>query len=340
MRTLRPRRKARAAPIGTLGVIVVLTMLAAPIVIGAQPAGEVRRLGYLSNTSLAGSAHLLEAFRQGLRDLGWVEGQNIVIEYRWAEGRSDRLPGLADELVRLKVEVIAAPATPAALAAKNATKAIPIVLVSAADPVRIGLISSLARPGGNVTGASFDVGLEIFAKQLELLKETLPKVRQVAVLSNSGNPAQEVAVANVKVAARALRLQLQLLPVSGPNEFDTAFGAMKNKHADAVLVLGDAMFNLHRAQLADLAAKNRVPSMYSFRDAVEAGGLMSYGPSLPDIFRRAATFVDKILKGAKPADLPVEQPTKFELVINMKTAKALDLAIPQSLLLRADQALE
>jgi putative ABC transport system substrate-binding protein len=310
------------------------------MVIDAQPAGDARRLGYLSSTSLGGSAHLLEAFRQGLRDLGWVEGQNIVIEYRWAEGRSDRLSGLADELVRLKVEVIVAPATPAALAAKNATKAIPIVLVSAADPVRIGLIASLARPGGNVTGASFDVGLEIFAKQLELLKETLSKVRRVAVLSNSGNPAQEVAVANVKAAARSLALQLQLLPVAGPNEFDTAFASMKNKHADAVLVLADAMFNLHRAQLADLAAKNRVPSMYSFRDAVEAGGLMSYGPSLSDIFRRAATFVDKILKGAKPADLPVEQPTKFELVINMKTAKALKLTIPQSLLLRADQAIE
>ena len=333
-------QKARAAPIGTLGLMVVLTMLAVPMVIDAQPAGDARRLGYLSNTSRGGSAHLLEAFRQGLRELGWVEGQNIVIEYRWAEGRSARLPGLADELVRLKVEVIVAAATPPALAAKNATNAIPIVMVSAADPVRIGLIASLARPGGNLTGTSFDVGLEIFAKQLELLTETLPKVRRVAVLSNSGNPAQEVGVANVKTAARSLGLQLQLLPVSGPNKFDTAFAAMKNEYADALLVLGDSMFNLHRARLADLAAKNRMPSMYSFRDAVEAGALMSYGPSLPDIFRRAASFVDKILKGAKPADLPVEQPTKFELVINLRTAKALGLSVPQPLLLRADQVVE
>jgi putative ABC transport system substrate-binding protein len=335
-----PGRKARAAPISTLGLIVVLVMLAVCMVIDAQPAGDARRIGYLSNTSLAGSAYLLDAFRQGLREFGWVEGQNIAIEYRWAEGRSDRLPGLADELVRLKVDVIVAPGTPSALAAKNATRAIPIVMVSAADPDRIGLIASLARPGGNLTGTSFDVGLKVFAKQLELLKEALPKMRLVAVLLNSGNPAQEIAVGNLKAAARTLGVQLHLLPVSGPNEFDRAFGVMRSKHADALLVAADAMLNLHRARLANLAVQNRLPSMYGFREFVQSGGFMSYGPSLTDIARRAATFVDKILKGAKPADLPVEQPTRFELVINLRTAKTLGLSVPQPLLSRADEVVE
>ena len=315
-------------------------MLAVPAVVDAQSAGEPRRIGFLSNTSVAGSTQLHEAFRQGLRELGWVEGRNILIEYRYAEGRSDRLPGLADDLVRLKVDVIVAGATPPALAAKNATKEIPIVMVSAADPVGIGLVASLARPGGNLTGTSFDVGLEIFAKQLELLRDTLPRAHRVAILSNSGNPAQEVAVGNLKAAARSLGLQLQLLPVPGPTEFDRAFAAMKNRRADALLVVADSMFNLHRARVADLAAANRLPTMYGFRAFVDAGGLMSYGPSMPDIFRRAATFVDKILKGAKPADLPVEQPSKFELVINVRAAKALGLNVPPALLLRVDQVVE
>jgi putative ABC transport system substrate-binding protein len=318
----------------------MLTLLAGARLADAQSAGDVRRIGYLSNTTLAGNPILLEAFVEGLRDRGWIEGRNVAIEYRWAEGKSDRLPGLAEELVRLKVDVIVTLGTPPSVAAKKATQAIPIVIVSAADPVRLGLVASLARPGGNVTGTSFDVGLEVFGKQLELFKEALPKLRRVAILSNAGNPAQEIAVGNVKVAAQSLRLQLQHLPVHRPTEFDGAFGAMRNKHADGLLVLADAFFNLHRARLADLAAENRLPSMFGFREFVDAGGLMSYGPSVSDIARRAAGFVDRILKGARPADLPVEQPTRFELVINLRTAKALGLSVPQPLLLRADHVVE
>jgi len=335
-----PRRRVRAALISTLGLIVMLTLLAGARLADAQSAGDVRRIGYLSNTTLAGNRLLLEAFVEGLRDRGWIEGRNVAIEYRWAEGKSEQLPRLAEELVRLKVDVIVTLGTPPSVAARKTTQAIPIVMVSAADPVRLGLVASLGRPGGNVTGTSFDVGLEVFGKQLELFKEALPKLRRVAILSNAGNPAQEIAVGNVKVAAQSLRLQLQHLPVHRPTEFDEAFGAMRNKHADGLLVLVDAFFNLHRARLADLAAKNRLPSMFGFREFVDAGGLMSYGPSASDIARRAAGFVDRILKGARPADLPVEQPTRFELVINLGTAKALGLSVPQPLLLRADQVVE
>jgi putative ABC transport system substrate-binding protein len=330
----------RTALIRLLGLIVVATTFAAPLVVNAQPGGDVRRIGYLSNSSLAASSRFVEGFRQGLRELGWTEGQNIVIDYRWAEGRSARLPGLAAELVRLKASVIVAVPTPSAVAAKNATSTIPIVMAAVGDPVGVGLIASLARPGANVTGTSFDVGLEVFGKELELLKETLPKLRRVAILSNGGNPLQEVAVKNLRVAAASLRLEVQHLPVRGPEDFDAAFGAMKTQSADALLVVADSMFNLHRAQLAELAARNRLPSMHGFREFAEAGGLMSYGPSVSEVIRRAATFVDKILRGASPADLPVEQPTRFELVVNLKTARALGLAIPPSLLLRADQVLD
>jgi putative tryptophan/tyrosine transport system substrate-binding protein len=326
--------------VGPLGLIVMLTLLAGVELTHAQSAADVRRIGYLSNTTHAGNPRLHDAFVEGLRERGWIEGRNLVIEYRWAEGKPDRLPGLAEELVRLKVDVIVALGTPPSVAAKKATQAIPIVMVSAADPVRLGLVANLARPGGNVTGTSFDVELGVFGKQLELFKEALPKLRRVATLSNAGNPAQEIALGNAKDAARSLGLQLQHLPVHRPADFDGAFAAMKNKHADGLLVLVDAFFNLHRARLVELAAKNRLPSMYGFREFVDAGGLMSYGPSASDIARRAAGFVDRILKGARPADLPVEQPTRFELVINLRTAKALGLSVPQSLLLRADQVVE
>jgi putative ABC transport system substrate-binding protein len=269
-----------------------------------------------------------------------MEGENLVIERRWAEGRVERFPSLAAELVRLKVEVIVAGPTPPAVAAKNATGTIPIVMWGVGDPVGQGLVASLARPGGNVTGLSFSVGWETFGKGLELLKETVPKVRRVAVLSNPANASHALAIENVKVAARSLGVQLQLLEARGPEEFEGAFAAMAKERVAALLVPTDPVFFLHRARLAELAAKNRLPSVHSLREYVEAGGLMSYGPSLLDLLRRAATFVDKILKGAKPADLPVEQPTKFELVINLKTAKALGLTIPQSLLLRTDQVIE
>jgi putative ABC transport system substrate-binding protein len=312
-------------------------LLAAPLAAEGQPAREVHRIGFLSSGSP--SSHSLEGFRQGLRELGWVEGENIVIDYRFAQGRFDRLPDLAAELVRLKVEVIVASPTPPAVAAKNATGTIPIVMVAVGDPVGLGLIASLARPGGNVTRTSFSIGSLATGKGLELLKEALPRVRRVAVLSNPGNPSHARAIREVRDAA-PLGAQLQLLEAREPNQFGGVFAAMAKGRAEALLVVPDSTFILHGASLADLAIKNRLPSMHGVRENVEAGGLMSYGPSIDAASRGAAFFVDRILKGAKPADLPVEQPTKFELVINMKTAKTLGLTIPPSLLQRADQVIE
>ncbi len=315
-------------------------LLAAPLAADAQQAGKVPRIGFLSLTSPSDRPPLLDAFRQGLRELGWIEGQNFLIDYRYAEGRVDRLPDLAAELVRLKVDLIVSWGTQGVTAAKNATETIPIVMIAVRDPVGTGLIASLARPGGNVTGVSGGAGLEMFAKQLELLKETVPKIRRVAILSNPANAYHQLAIREVNVAARSLGVQLQLLEARGPNEFDGAFAAMAKERVGALLVLSDAMLNSHRTRLADLAARNRLPAAYGVRESVEAGGLMSYGPSFLDLFRRSVAYVDKILKGAKPADLPVAQPTKFELVINLKTAKALGLTIPQSLLQRADEVIQ
>jgi putative ABC transport system substrate-binding protein len=315
--------------------------LAAPLATtAAQPLEKVPRVGFLGPRTRSNDAGLLDAFLQGLRDLGWVEGKTIVVEYRWAEGRSDRLPDLAAELVRLKVDVIFAGTTSVAVAAKNATGTIPIVMATGGDPVGLGLVASLARPGGNVTGLSFSVGTDIVGKWLELLKETVPKVRRVAVLSNPANPSHALAIENVIVAARAVGVQLQLLEAGGPNQFDSAFAAMARERAGALLVVLDPFFSFHRANLSGLAAKSRLPAMYGSREYPEAGGLMSYGANFRHSFHRSATYVDKILKGAKPGDLPIEQPTAFELVINLKTAKALGLTIPPSLLARADQVIE
>lgn len=318
-------------------------LLAAPRAAEAQQTGKVYRIGYLapgSSSSDAAGTRALQAFQQGLRERGWVEGQNIVVEYRFAEGRFDRLANLAAELVRRKVDIIIATTTPAATAARKATATIPIVMVSVGDPVGIGLITSLARPGGNVTGQAFSAGSEIFGKQLELLKEIVPKVRRVAILSNPGNPSQALAIKDVKAAAQSLGVELQLLEAQGPDSFGGAFAAMITERVGALLVLSDPMFGLHAARLADLTTINQLPSMHGVRQMVEPGGLMYYGPNIPDLFRSAATYVDKILKGAKPPDLPVEQPTKYELVINLKTAKTLGLTIPQSLLLRADELIQ
>ena len=320
-----------------IALSVALAVLAAPGATAAPPAGQVSRVGFLGASSPA-SANV-EAFREGLRELGWAEGQNIVIEYRFAEGQFDRLPDLAADLVRLKVDVITAAPTPGAVAAKRATGTIPIVMVGVGDPVGLGLIASLARPGGNVTGLSFDAGMEI-GKGLEILKETLPNVRRVAVLSNPANPGQPTAMKNVKAAARSLDVELRFVEARGPDEFDGAFATIAKERIEALLIVTDSTFYIHRAHLASLAAKNRLPTVGGFRDYVEAGAVMSYGPSVVSMYRRAAFFVDRILKGAQPASLPVEQPTKFELVINLKTAKALGLAIPQSLLLRADEAIQ
>jgi putative ABC transport system substrate-binding protein len=330
------------AIITALLVLLPVAVLPAPLAAGAQQGTKVPRVGFLNAGSRSdpASQRNLDVFRLGLRDLGYVESQNIGIEYRWAEGKLDRLPDLAAELVRLKVNIIVAVQTQATVAAKNATGTIPVVMVAATDPVGQGLIASLARPGGNVTGLSFTVGVDTFGKGLELLKETVPKVHRVAILSNPANPAQALGIRNVEVAARSLGMQLQFLEARGPNEFEGAFAAMAKEHVGALLVVADTMFYLHRTRLADLAAKSRLPAAHGYRENVEAGGLMFYGPSLPDNYRRAATVVDKILKGAKPVDLPVEQPTKFELVINLKTAKALGLTVPQSVLARADQVIQ
>jgi len=326
----------RRAFLGTLAGGV----LDAPRAVGAQPGRKPSRLGYLSAGSSTGNPSLVEALRQGLRELGWAEGQNFVLEYRWAEGRFDRLPDLVAELVRLKVDLIIATPTPAALAAKKATGTIPIVGLSLTDPVGLGLIASLARPGGNLTGLSYSVGPSIFGKDLDLLREVVPQVQRVAVLSNPVGPAQPVTIRNIRVAAQALGLQLQLVEARGPEDFDDAFAAMTRERAGAVFVVTDPAFVAHRARLTDLAIRKRLPSIFTQREDAEAGGLMSYGPRLSDLYRRAATYVDKILKGARPADLPVEEPTKFELMINLRTAKVLGLTIPPSLLQRADHVIE
>jgi len=313
----------------------------APLTIGAQPTGKVYRIGYLSIGSTSMYTRPLEAFREGLRELGWVEGRNVYIEYRFAEGHADRLPALADELVGLKVDIIVASPTPSAQAARDATRTIPIVGLSLTEPVAIGLVPSLARPGGNITGLTYGVDTEIFGKQLQLLKETIPNLRRVAVLSHpaSGGPSFPLRMESVRRAARSLDLPLQILEVREPGDFEAAFAAMVKERADALLLSGDAMFFVHRVRLAELALKNRLPSMSTQWQWVDAGGLIAYAPSFPDQWRRAATYVDKILRGAKPADLPIEQPTKFELVINLKTAKSLGLTIPQPLLARADEVI-
>ena len=313
---------------------------AAPPAAEAQQAGKVYRIGYLSTPTRESVEHGVEAFLRALRDLGWIEGQNLIIEYRWAEGKVERLPDLAADLVRRKVDLIVAPAGSAALAAKNATSSIPIVMIFPSDPVEMGLVASLRRPGGNITGTTLTPGPEIFGKQLQILKETIPGASRVAILSNPADPSFALQMREVEVAARSLRIRLQHVEARGPEEFDSAFAAMARERADALLVNGTSTFLAHRATLAELAVKGRLPTMYSFRENVEAGGLMAYAVNMRDFVERAASYVDKILKGAKPADLPIEQPTKFELVINLKTAKALGLRIPQSVLTRADAVIQ
>ena len=317
------------------------SLLAAPLAAEAQTAAKVARIGWLGN-SPAASPHLDEAFRQGLRDLDYVEGRNVVIEYRWAEGKFERLPALAAELVALKVDVILAGTVLAAVAAKQAIRTIPIVFAAVADPLGSGLVTSLARPGGNVTGLSV-LSPELVGKRLEQLKQALPGVSRVAVLWEPGGGGERTdkdMLKRAEVAGQALGVRLQYVEARGPADFDRAFSDMTRAHAGALTVLPSPMFLNERRRLVDLAAKHRLPAGYPWREGADAGGLISYGPSLADLYRRAATYVDKILKGAKPGDLPIEQPTKFELVINLKTAKALGLTIPPSLLQRADQVIE
>jgi putative ABC transport system substrate-binding protein len=326
----------RRAFIGTLAG----GLLAAPLAAEAQQADKMARIGWLA-VNLAAFPHVREAFLQGLRDLGHVEGRNVVIEYRSAEGKSERLTALAAELVALKVDVIVAPSTPEALAAKQATRTLPIVFAVAADPVASGLVTGLAQPGGNVTGLSI-LAPELIGKRLEQLTQAVPGVSRVAVLWQPGalgKRTEQDMLKGAEATAGALGVRLQSVEVRSPADFDRAFSDMTRARAGALIVLPSPIFS-ERRHLVDLAAKNRLPAVYTWREYVDAGGLMSYGPDLADMLRRAATYVDKILKGAKPADLPIEQPTKFELVINLKTAKALGLTIPQSLLQRADQVIE
>ena len=315
----------------TLGIVIAARS-------AAQQTGKVPRIGWLGGPTRESAEPFVQEFQRGLKDLGWVDGQNIVIEWRFAGGQAERLPFLAAELVRLGVDLIVVPSTPTAVAAKNATNKIPLVTVGGADPVGLGLVASLARPGGNITGSTSTVGPEIAGKQLRLLKEMVPKVSRIAILWNPTTQGTALAVRETKIGGQGL--ELQFLEARSVDDFNGAFASMTTKRAGALLVLGDVLFLTHRTRLAELAARSRLPAMYVQREYVEAGGLMSYGPMLSELFRRAAIYVDKILKGAKPADLPIERPTKFELVINRKTAKALSLTIPEPLLLRADEVIQ
>jgi len=313
-------------------------LIAAPAS-AAQPVRTIYRIGLLGNISMAEpeGARLWGAFIEGMRDLGYVEGRNIAIELRSSEGRYERLPDLAAELVRLQVDVIVVPADQNALAAERVTRTIPIVMIG--NPVGSGLVANLARPGGNVTGLSV-LAPEIVGKQLEILKEVVPRLAIVAVLWNPANPGHARALEEARIAAGSLGIALQMAGARGPDEFAGAFAAIRSERAGAVLVLLDGMFLLHQGRIVELAAQGRLPAMYSRRSDATGGGLMAFAPSLPDIFRRAANYVDRILRGAKPGEIPIEQPTIFEFVINLRTARALGVAIPQTVLRRADEVIK
>jgi putative ABC transport system substrate-binding protein len=321
---------------------LVCVFLVCPCVALAQQSGKQTKIGWLVGSSRDSSTlpKYVQAFRERLEHLGHVEGRDIAIEFRYAERNFDRLPGLAAELIEQKVDIIVTVATPAALAARKATGSIPIVAISVTDPVGRGLVESLARPGGNVTGLAFGVGLDIFSKGLELLKEAVPGLQTVAVLVNPANPFHEAAASQMETAALALNLRGRVFQVRRPEEIATAFESIAQAQYGAVCIVADAFFLSERSQIAKLAITYQLPSMHQLREEAEAGGLISYGPDSTDLYRRAATYVDAIIKGAKPADLPVQQPTKFQLVINLKTAKELGLTIPPFLLARADEVIE
>ncbi len=339
----RSRRFELLVNPGTLGVLAVLGAIClASVVVPSAPAeaqesppGKIYRIGFLR----AGHPPpaYLDALQQGLREGGYVYGQNVVVELRTTDGSVDQLPVLAEELLRLKVDVILASAGPAALIARNATTSVPVVFVGVVDPVGLGLVPSLARPGGNITGLAATSG-DFAGKRLELLKAIVPRLRRVAVLWHPANPTNPIQLKGAEAAARTLGLKLEPVPIQGANDFDSAVKAVRG--ADGILVLESPLFTTYRAQLAEIAGKARLPAIYGQKEYVEAGGLMSYGTHFFDLYRRAGSYVDRILKGANPADLPVEQPAKFEFVINSKTAKAQGLTIPPSLLLRADKVIE
>jgi putative ABC transport system substrate-binding protein len=315
--------------------IVLLTVSSAE----AQQPAKLPTIGLLGAASASSYAPFVDAFRQGIRDRGYVEGKSVAVEYRWAEGKYDRLPDLAAELVGLKVDVILTHGTPGTQAAKQATATIPIVMTVVGDPVGSGLVASLARPGGNITGTSI-LAPEVGGKRLELLKEALPRVSRVAVLANADNAVHGLTVNFIEKLAPTLKTHLQQVQVRAPSEFDKAFSSMVAKRADALFVLEDAMLNDRAKQIADRAVKSRLPTMFGFGGAVDVGGLMAYEASWSDLWRRSATFVDKILRGAKPAELPIEQASRFQLVINLKTAKQIGVTIPQSVLFRADKVIK
>jgi putative ABC transport system substrate-binding protein len=314
-------------------------LLATPLAAEAQRAGKVYRIGFLGNSTPALEANLVGRFREGLRDLDYVEGLNVLIEYRWAEGHYERFPALITELIALKLEVIVTAGTPASLAVKKATTSIPLVMVAVGDPVATGLVASLARPGGNITGLT-SIAEEMEGKRLELLREVAPKVSHIAVLWNAGSPIQVIQEREMQAAIRVVGMKILSLGVRTAEQIEDAFATMVRERPGALFVLADRLFLHHRTRIMDFAAQHRLPGVHAYRELVEAGGLMSFGPSYAGMHRRAAYFVDRILRGAKPADLPVERPSKFDLVINLKTAKALGLTIPPSLLQRADHVIE
>jgi putative tryptophan/tyrosine transport system substrate-binding protein len=317
----------------------LVTSLVAPLAAEAQQTGKLYRIGFLGNSTPALEANLVGPFREGLRDLGYVEGRNVLIEYRWAEGNYERFPALIAELIAQKVDVIVTAGTPASLAVKKATTSIPLVMVAVGDPVSSGLVASLARPGGNLTGL-VSIAPDLEGKRLELLTEVVPKLSHVAFLLNPANAFHVTSEKQARAAAQALHLKVEFVPVRAESEFDRAFQVISSQRPGALVMLADRLFLHHRARIVDFAARNHLPTVYAYTELVEAGGLMSFGPSYPGMHRRAAYFVDRILKGAKPADLPMEQPTNFDLVINLKAAKALGLKIPQSVLLRATEVIQ
>jgi putative ABC transport system substrate-binding protein len=314
-------------------------MCAAPRLAAAQQPGKPARIGFLGNSTAALEANLLEPFREGLRELGYIEGQNLSIEYRWAEGRYERFPALVADLLALKVNVIVAAGTPAAKAVKQATTSTPLVMVAVGDPVGTGLVASLARPGANLTGL-VSVAPDLEGKRLELLKEVVPKLSTAAMLINPANPFHEISEKQAREAASTLHLRLQFIAVRVDTDFEPAFDAIARNRPGGMIMLADRLFLHHRARIADFALRHRLPAVYAYRELVEVGGLMSFGPSYEAMHRRAAYFVDRILRGSSPGELPMEQPTQFRLVLNLKTAKALALTIPPSLRLRADQVIE
>jgi len=320
------------------GFLLIIAVLGGGAIAEAQQPGKIPRIGFLGNSTAALEENLVGPFREGLRDLGYIEGKNILLEYRWAEGKYDRFPALIGELIAQKVDIIVTAGTPASLAVKKAAPSIPLVMIAVGDPIGTGLIESLAQPGGNVTGLS-SIAVDLEGKRLELLREVIPNLSHVAVFWNPASPFQVNSEKELQAAARGFKMKVLSLGVQSPEQFDHAFATIRRERPRALLILADRLFLHHRERIMEFATKNRLPGIYAYLELVEAGGLMSYGPSYADMHRRAATFVDKILKGRKPSDLPVEQPMKFDFVINLKAAKQMGVTVPPNVLVRASRVI-